>query len=376
MRKSVKKWLILVASCLLMLGLSSCGGKTIDLNDYVKVEIGGYDGYGTAQVVFDTEKFDEDYSSMKFKSSDNLYAAYYKTAANCVRREFVNYELDKISGLSNGDAVELKWTCDSESIKKLTGYSVSFESIEVKVSGLSSVSTFDGFEGIEVKFTGYDTQGMAEVVINSTSERIASLNYEIEKKYELSNGDKIKLVITNVSSELQVNDYISKYNEVPETIEKEIVVDGLKDYFNSVAGKDVSMAKEVAEKVYKDHWLNYEGNMDGLKSLTYVGNYFYYRPVEDSVYTIQNKLYMVYKVDCTWDGVDYPHYVYVGFSNIYVDNSGNIAVDADDFELTTSTYHPENNWSLSYKGFGTIEDLLYEVNKLTSKFTLENNVNE
>jgi len=378
MRKKGTKGLVLVASCLLMLGLSGCGKKTIDLNEYLEVEISGYNGYGTADVSFDSEKFYEDYEDMKFKDKDSGYYMIYNSAAQCIKREFIRVGTESKSGLSNGDTVKIEWDCKDETIKELTGYTVEYKDIQTKVDGLEVVPTFDGFAGVKVEFSGCGPDGTAKIVTDSVSEQVGKLQFQIDHAYGLSNGDVIKLQITNVKAN-DVASSVELLGAVPETLEKEIVVEGLSSYVISASEIDsaaINSIEQQAEDLYKQAWLNLEGSLDGLQGVTYVGNYFLikkqgYRSNE------QNQMYMVFKVDCSFDGVPYPHYAYVQFSNVAIDGSGNCVVDTSKFKLTENTYHPTDSWMFYYYGYGTIDDLYNDV--VISKadgYISENNVKE
>ena len=46
--------LIVVFAC------AGCGRKTFDLNDYMKYEVNGYEGYGEVSVSFDTDRLKDD----------------------------------------------------------------------------------------------------------------------------------------------------------------------------------------------------------------------------------------------------------------------------------------------------------------------------
>ena len=116
--------------------------------------------------------------------------------------------------------------------------------------------------------------------------------------------------------------------------------------------------------------------MDGLQELKYIGNYFLCKK-EGMTWTDENQIYMVYKVDCSWDGVNYPHYVYVKFTNISVDEAGNGIVDMSECELVENTWEPTGEWSFYYYGYGTLDDLYNDcVVSQIDRFTCENNIAE
>ena len=103
---------------------------------------------------------------------------------------------------------------------------------------------------------------------------------------------------------------------------------------------------------------------------------YYLSKKEGERFTDENHIYMVYKVDCSWDGVNYPHYVYVKFSNITVDEAGKGIVDMSQYELVNDKWWPTGDiGGIYYYGYGTLDELYNAFDAaLVERYTFENNI--
>ena len=82
----------------------------INLSDYIKVSYDGYDAYGTASAEFDYDKYLDDLT----KASSSFKKAYdsditWSSIADYYDAVDIDYDLDKTSGLSNGDTVTVSY---------------------------------------------------------------------------------------------------------------------------------------------------------------------------------------------------------------------------------------------------------------------------
>lgn len=328
MSKKMKKTIFILISCVLMLGLSACG-KTMDLNDYVHVEITGYDGYGEANVVFDRDAFKEDFADMELKGENSAaYNLFYSSAAACVLDEFIRVDVDVAEGLSNGDSVTLKWNCDEENIKELTGYKVSCQEEVITVEGLVEVSTFDPFAGLRVEFSGISPQGNAVIVTDDISTEAEELLFLLDKSSGLANGDVVTVRINGADS-ISIEHYVEYCGAIPESFEKQFVVEGLGEYVTELSGipndmmqKMDAQAQDKLKAYVAERWADSE-SLDGVQL---IGNYFL-TPKEGFGGT--NKVYFVYKVtvtnDSRPDGFDY--YYYTRYDNLILLPDGTCSVD-------------------------------------------------
>lgn len=329
MKKGLRKVLLVSTGCLLMLGLSACG-KTIDLNDYVTVEITGYEGYGEARAVFDKKAFKEDYADMELTGEDAAtYNLFYSSAAACVADEFIKVDVDVDEGLSNGDQVTLKWTCNEENIKELTGYKVSFKEDSTTVEGLAEVPVFDAFVGLEVQFAGFAPQGSAMLVTDGISAEAGRLSFVLDKSSGLSNGDMVTVKINNSATADNVEYYVDKCGAIPQSFEKQFVVQGLGEYVTELSqiSKDMMEKMDIqAQDKFKAHVAEHWANAESLKGIQLVGNYFL---TPKTGFTGTNKIYFIYKVtavnDSNPDGFDY--YYYTRYEDVILLPDGTCSVD-------------------------------------------------
>ncbi len=182
--------------------------KVIHLNDYLVVEIEGYDTAGIALVGFDYEKFEEDYGD------------------DAELLETVIAYADESYGLSNGDRITISIECDEDFILEEYGYEVTYEEQTKKVSGLKTVNTFDPFEGLKVKFVGSSSNGRAKITAEAYAEEAEYLDYKFDKKTKLENGDVVTLTVYYEGEEVG-EDFVEEFGAIPYPTSKTFVVSGL-----------------------------------------------------------------------------------------------------------------------------------------------------
>lgn len=161
--------LLVIIIAVILISVYKANHPTINLNDYMTIEVTGYDGYATATPVFDYEAFEEDYGDFIEKKEDKLrekaasgsgdYTYYYLYGvdfySNCISG-YLDYSYD----ISNGDTITYTWSCSDVRAKD---YSITlrYSDIVVEVSGLDELTTVDLSDYIAVDFEGYDTVGTA-----------------------------------------------------------------------------------------------------------------------------------------------------------------------------------------------------------------------
>lgn len=110
------KILFLTAAVIMILGLAGCGNTKIDLMDYVTVVFSGVDGQGKAVYNVDTVKLEQDLAGdtdgqISIDEFEKIrWISQFETT--------ISYQLDKETGLSNGDEVTVSVTCDEEFAKE------------------------------------------------------------------------------------------------------------------------------------------------------------------------------------------------------------------------------------------------------------------
>lgn len=381
MKNKMKALLLTGILGTIVFGLTGCIRPTVDLNDYITIEVSGYNSLGEAQVIFDYEAYEEDFGDkIRARIDENDVTSmsldlYYGGDPHKVMLSYcTDYELDKTSELSNGDVIKLVWDCEDETVKDYFNCDLKYSDIEYTVEGLQEIGTFNPFDYVTVDIAGIAPNGKVTITPDYDKPEIQYLSFSADKNSGLSNGD---VVVVTADIQGGIDSFAQQFNSIPSPITMAFTVEGLTSYASSAADIDeasFNSIKQQAEDAYMAHWVQLEGNMDGLQGFTYLGNYFLYKK-EGMVGNSTNQLYMVYKVDCSWDGVAYPHYVYIKFTDISVDESGNAVVDLSKYEIVGKRWNPEGNWMLYYYGYGTLDELYNDcVVTQIGAYSYENNV--
>lgn len=223
MKRKLVTLIMVVMSCLV---LSGCGMKTINLNDYVKVEYKGLNTRGEAYL--DEEALKEGVESVIYenaKKDTDINASLKKVMSAC------RFELNKEENLSNGDTVTVtakinNELCKSEKIK------LEFTEYTDTVNGLKEVPIYtdkDLFSAVKVIFDGISPE--ISVILDRNDVDDPYLNqmyYYIDgARSELKAGDEI----TVVCDAHDTNNYLVDKNA---TLEKKYVVENVAEYINSV----------------------------------------------------------------------------------------------------------------------------------------------
>ncbi len=345
---------------------SSDGGLTIDLNKYVNIKVSGYSSMGEAEVSFDSDAFASDYKDKitvkveKGKDKDpeiNLELNMGSKPYKVLRKYCIGWEADNISELSNGDVIKVKWKCDDQNAKNYFDCNLKYSEIEYKVENLKEVDTFDPFDYVKLEINGVAPNGSVNIIADLDKKEMQYIDFYTDKRDGLSNGDKV-VVTADVKN---IDNFVELFNSLPGSTSKEFSIEGLPTYVKTISDigeAELDIMKEKAEEIYIARWNELEGSMDGLRNLTYVGNYFLTKK-KDVSYLKTNQICLIYKVDAEYEGNKYPHYIYVKFSDIAVDESGNCVVDFSKYEEVRNKWAPEDDLGLLfyYYGYGTLEDL-------------------
>lgn len=394
-----KKWMApiaVVAGVVVVAGIVSMMMKpTIKLDKYMEVSAEGYNTVGKATLSFDTEKFEKDYEKKlekalkkgKNKKNKNAYQAsaylpdYFgdydptSEAANLLS-DAVSGELDKTSSLSNGDVITYQWNCDDDYVLNKYGFKLKYSDIQYTVSGLEEAETFDPFEGLEVTFEGIETEGRATLNGQPTAREAQDLNYDFDKRSDLSNGDTVTVSVSTYNGD--VIDYcIDKYDKIPSPMEKTFTVAGLQHYVSGAGDISDEARKSMENRGQEIYYSSMKtwSNEEKLEGFTYLGNYLLKRK-EGSSGTYKNVYYAVYKatIHDTYSNsteiYDKPVdiYWYIRFYDLTADENGNTTVDLMDYDVPGASVQVDSGvgyWfstrSWYYDGFQNLDELNDEV---------------
>ncbi len=421
---------IIAGVCVLILALGAgtvffiFGRKTtINLNKYMTISYSGYETIGKASAVFDSEKFEADYkdkikftraAKKEFESAkgefgelgafvgdiddiEGALAAYGFTPAS-ILEDGVNGSLDRTEGLSNGDKVVYTWNIseqDKKDFEKYLGVKVRYSDIEGEVEGLETATLFDPFEGVEITYSGIAPNGTAQISNSNTNGVYGYLDYQLDKNYELSNGDVITATVTTYYGN-NLEDYcLENYGMIPSETEKTFTVDGLSSYVASaseISDDIMSKMKQQGLDIITANAASYWSDQVTLKEANYIGNYFLaekpgayagYHNIVDLVYEVVSTIDIneedaKYKADVTY-------YYYVSFYDVMQMPDGTISVDLSNYDTTYDYFNVDTGvdsgwWSTynyDFKGYETLDTMF---NKIVSAnvdvYTYEDNIQE
>ena len=125
----------------------------LDISSYLSLEFSGYEGNGTAAVIYDDEGFQGALDSLICSQDPSLSAEdfSYRGAYNLLHG--AQTDVDSLSGLTNGEEVSVEVTSQTESIPE---YGIILEASPVKaeVSGLTPTRDLDLSKALNVTFSG------------------------------------------------------------------------------------------------------------------------------------------------------------------------------------------------------------------------------
>lgn len=379
MKKRILSILTVSALLLSMLFVLSGCTKKIKLEDYVLIDVSGANGYGKATVEIDWDKIQMDFGG-KVDNTDQASYCFSKygryTLADAVE-EAGTYKLSQYDKLSNGDVITVTWESDEDKYLSAFDVELSYDDFEYTVEGLNEVSTFDAFSSVDVTFEGISPNGYAKVSIADDSD-FDRYDFSIDKSSELSNGDTVKVTI----SEDAVLEHIEQYGSAPTVSEKTYTVSNLKFYATKTAeinNDSLDKMKTQAAEAHKSKVASWK-SPDTCKGANFVGTYFLSAKNAENTST-KNILYLIYKIDVTTAKETFSYYWYLKYDNITVLPDGTASIDYLDYDAPYASYFFGVSGEgflkddLCYEGYEKIDDLYNNcVTKVVDKYTCESTV--
>lgn len=359
--KKLKLGLLIAAMTGAMVAFTGCGAKSVDLNEYVKFEYEGYDGYGKASASIDYGALEEEIGGMETDDISFMSAIAVETA--------VDGELDKTEGLSNGDKVEYQWNIsdsDVKTIKEKCKLKLKYKDFTNEVEGLMDPKDFDVADILEIQVNGIAPQGSLTV-----SSKISGLSAEADKTSGLSNGDEVTITFKPTYMDQTMEDVCSEAN-IPEfdTIYK-YKVEGLHNYVtksSEIPDNVLQVLKKKAEeKIQSEQDYSCE-NDDSLFAALYPHkNCDSYKlcaigisPATDGA----NRVILVYELKYSVHG-EVTSYVALGYTGVMDSDEG---LREDDF--TPYDYYGRTEVDgKHYWGDPTLEDLKNTVKEMFNSDT-------
>lgn len=354
---------------------------TVNLNNYVTVTTEGYDSLGKADYQFDYDSFYEDYkdkikmqtqNGKKTVVQDWIGDTYYAVE---MLREYFEGSLSQYSGLSNGDTITFTWNCEDDAIKELFNCNLQYKDIEVEVSGLKEIETFDPFEYAEIEIKGTLPKVTVSVENNSSNEAMQNISFSPVINPTLRNGEKIT-VQASVSIYGGEEAFIEKYGMLPEPMEKQYTVNGYPEYVFTKEQLTETHIESLEELTYKELQSQGWSKEESLENVEYLGMYICsQKEPKYGDYEDYGSIFVICKVNvnCSLETsaglVDYPveYYYYVKFDDLYLetDGSGNCNFynrPFNKYEVDTGYYKKHGTeYSFYYWGYETLEDLYEDI---------------
>lgn len=388
-----KKEIVILAAAgavvLISAGVLSNRKTTLDMNDFYDVEIKGYNGYGSVDVNFDSDKFNEKYKNKlslnkknakkwtkeQYSDAEEAKDAYEALCEYSDSTEYITYLLEYSydvyaasgGGLKNGDPIEFKYG-DQESLDTIEElYNCKFKKLkEQKVKGLEDVQDYDPFADIKISFSGTEPNGTVEV--EKPDDFVSGiLQYNVENNGHFSNGDTAEITVSSF------DDYSIEENRGAHLTRTtyEIEVDGLSSYVSSASqltDEALDTMKKAVDEFYEEK--NETSDERGNRTLEaqYIGNYIAvnneYVQFWDSYRTA---VYLCYHVDIippqgSEDEV-YTYYTYFRFDDLLKEGDGSISLDSSEYSRPNHSlsvkFEDETGKTIktTCKGFETLDSM-------------------
>ena len=360
---SKKTWGIIgacVALVLVLLIVIALHKPTVNLNDYLKVTYGGYDGGGVAYTEIDWNSMKEDFEN-KISYKRGMAQTGGMTPIDIIM-EYTNANIEgKNEKLSNGDKVSYTWKVDKDAIAKLIKCKIKYSDGSKKVSGLKEMELFDPFKNLKVTFSGVEPNGEADIEYNG--DMLSEYDFTCDKTSGLKNGDKIKISLTE-----DAGYYVDQYNKAPSVLEKEYKVKNLGKYLSKIKEVDtdgMSSARAKAQKSISD-MVDYWSEDVTLDKVSYAGDYL--QVAKDSDDYTKNYYGVIYQINAHIqpDGgqrKDVVSYYSMKFENVIVGGDGKCEIDLDEYDVPYDDFSVEvtsgdlSSGSYSFDGYQTLEEL-------------------
>ncbi|MCC8192607.1 MAG: zinc ribbon domain-containing protein [Ruminococcus sp.] len=273
--------------------------------------------------VYDTDT--EKASELQTLLVDSIYIAddprdeTYKTEVN--GKIYTGTSLSKRENIKNGDVITVTVSYDKWGLF-FKGIRLENTEFDIKVSGLTTSSTIDPFEGLNYIFTGVEGYGKVTLDTSGCSSLVAnSFEYSVSPSTYLSEGDEITVTATytgkTYDDESGTIEYDGKYYSCQKESTKTVTVttlsstevldpfenvtieyDGI-DPFLSISGYDTSQANKVISTYFEFE----ASKSENLKAGDVITVTAVYKTVDDKQYTdkdLESAGYTLLKTEHTY----------------------------------------------------------------------------
>lgn len=283
---------------------------------------------------------------------------------------YLDFELDKRDGLSNGDKVTVSVANTAgdedtfcENCIRDWGVAPSAVTKEYTVEGLDEMEDYDPFEHIIVSFSGTSPDTTINITNNTG---IEDLEFEADKYEKLKLGDTVTVTAKGYYDENPAE--LCAYEGKNLTVtSKEYTVENVPKYADQLSEIPQDMLDKMdqnAQDKLNAYAANNWSDEERLVGISLEGEYFLY--VKDGADTYDywsgestyNKLFLVYKVSVEADGKPYEYYYYSRFSNIIIMEDGTCSLDMSAIATPDDTISVDGYYY--YHGYADLDTLKYK----------------
>ena len=309
---------------------------SMDLSEYLQVEVSGFDGYGTVQNIFDWETFQTDlYDRMedqagktgrKVQEGEDTAADAEKVLAD------MEINISSYDHLSNGDTLQPEFSLGEGGRDILDRYFVILDTEKflepIPIDGLKEIVSYDPFEDLEIYFDGAEPYG--EAYVSYLGDYSDVLYPEVSPSSGLKNGDPVTITVESWYDEEALKEsYGIELTRTQETA----WVSGLKYYPGSIGDISESGMEEIMEKARDIAVSNISDEYtsgEQMAGLTALGQILAASDTDNA--QIHNHLFCLFQVSYANTSGDSRSYIYfVGFKNVMTDpDTGDLEYSAAD----------------------------------------------
>ena len=361
-KRMKKRMLAILLTAMMILGLTSCGKKKIDVTETISLNFSGVNGYGIAEVENAYAWEEEAFREAGITNIDSMGAL----EDAFIIESSVTYNLSSKENLSNGDVVTVTAVCDNEAVEQ---YNLEFTAKEKTfiVEGLPEIKEIDLFDNIDVTFSGTAPCAQATIV-NANTDQYVYTRYVLDKNMNLDIGDIVTVTAEYDKEELIEAGYQAKSDK------KEYVVGNVSKYvtnLSEISDETNQILQKQTEDIIKANIAENDGYE--IDTMSFLGNYFLNAKIKNE-WDKNNCVFYVYKVNVVGKE-DISYYYYVGYYNILLTENGACVYDFEDNVKTTEIL--KFGWQVFIQGYDDMDDLFNEcVTKNLEKFEYESTVSE
>lgn len=199
--KNIKKYLVILFAIAMMLALTACGTHKVDIAPYLSVSYKGNNGEAVARPNLDWIELEYEIMS-NWKEKDQ---SWWKLEELAELEDTIQFDLQTVEGLRNGDKFTVTVTYDRKKAKKV---GCTFKNLKktFTVEGLKDAVVIDPFDEsifgpgktVDVHFEGL-SPFVSVYIYNQAAngEPYSLLTYQIDKMSDLANGDTITVTASS-----------------------------------------------------------------------------------------------------------------------------------------------------------------------------------